>query len=285
MPKKKGDKTINEDFRCNIVTLGKTGVGKSSLLNYLFDTEFKTGVGKPITDVGLFETDAQINGHKVRVFDSWGIEADKVNEWKSLLKNKANEHGAEKNPEDWFHSVVYCIQAGGARVESIDAQIIADFIKQGYKVVVALTKADQVNEDEEDKLKSAVYELVSTNVEDKKDSLAIVSVCSCKKKTRIGTTEPFGRDELIEVILSSWIETVKDRISIAIIERLCKHLEQFAQNELEPFINKSDVSGSGSCFVGICTFLNNPLTFDLPCNTIRAMIYPVLKCLFQNWVL
>ena len=38
-----------EDFRCNIVTLGKTGAGKSSLLNYLFGTTFKSGVGKPVT--------------------------------------------------------------------------------------------------------------------------------------------------------------------------------------------------------------------------------------------
>lgn len=234
---------MNEDFTLNIVTLGKTGVGKSSLLNYLFGTNFETGVGKPVTGVDLIEKDADINGHKVRVYDSWGIEADKVNEWRALLKNKAQEHGAEKNPEDWFHSVVYCISAGGARVENIDAQIISDFLNQGYKVVVALTKADQGNEEDEDKLKKSILEAVVEKVDEKLVDFRIIPVCSCEKKTRSGESKPFGRDALIDAVLSSWVETVKNRISIAIVARLCNHLVQFKDNELEKLIREWDISG------------------------------------------
>ena len=59
-----------EDFRCNIVTLGKTGAGKSSLLNYLFGTNFPARAGKPVTPYGLDEKEGDINGQRIRVYDS-----------------------------------------------------------------------------------------------------------------------------------------------------------------------------------------------------------------------
>ena len=90
---------MNEDIRCNIVTLGKTGAGKSSMLNYLFGTTFEAGAGKPVTGRGIYPFDAEVNGQKIRVFDSWGIEADKVKEWMELLDQTAEEHGAKEDPE------------------------------------------------------------------------------------------------------------------------------------------------------------------------------------------
>lgn len=230
---------MEEDFRLNIVTLGKTGVGKSSLLNYLFGTKFETGTGRPVTPADLIETDADINGHAVRVYDSWGIEADKLTEWNSLLKDKAEEHGAAKNPEEWFHAVVYCINAGGSRIEDCDANIISNFVDQGYKVTVALTKADYFYEEDEEKLKKAIFDSIG---KERKEKINVVSVCCVSKKGRNGETKPFGRDELIDSILSSWVETVKNRISTATIERLCGHLDTF-KSELNDLVDNYDISG------------------------------------------
>lgn len=226
---------MEKDFRLNIVTLGKTGVGKSSLLNYLFGTKFETGIGRPVTPADLIETDADINGHAVRVYDSWGIEADKLTEWNNLLKDKAEEHGAAKNPEEWFHAVVYCILAGGSRIEDCDANIISNFVNQGYKVTVAITKADQISEDDERNFKKAIFETIG------KERINVVSVC-VGAKTRSGETKPFGRDELIDSILSSWVETVKNRISTATIERLYGHLDTF-KSELNDIVDNYDISG------------------------------------------
>ena len=227
---------MEKDFRLNIVTLGKTGVGKSSLLNYLFGTKFETGTGRPVTPADLIETDADINGHAVRVYDSWGIEADKLTEWNSLLKNKAFEHGAAKNPEEWFHAVVYCINAGGSRIEDCDAIIISNFVNQGYKVTVAITKAELIDEEDEKELKKAIFDSIG------KEKINVVSVCCVNKKNRLGESKPFGRDELIDSILSSWVETVKNRISTATIERLCGHLDTF-KSELNDLVDNYDISG------------------------------------------
>lgn len=227
---------MEKDFRLNIVTLGKTGVGKSSLLNYLFGTKFETGTGKPVTPADLIETDANLNGHAVRVYDSWGIEADKLTEWNKLLKDKAFEHGAAKNPEEWFHAVVYCINAGGSRIEDCDANIISNFVNQGYKVTVAITKAELIDEEDEKELKKAIFDSIG------KEKINVVSVCCVNKKNRLGESKPFGRDELIDSILSSWVETVKNRISTATIERLCGHLDTF-KSELNDLVDNYDISG------------------------------------------
>ena len=42
-------------IKVNVMILGQSGVGKSSLLNYLFDSQLvKTGAGKPVTKKGEF---------------------------------------------------------------------------------------------------------------------------------------------------------------------------------------------------------------------------------------
>ena len=133
---------MENDFRLNIVTLGKTDVGKSSLLNYLFGTTFKTGVGKPVTPAELVEIDAEANGKKIRVFDSWGIEVDKLDKWKIILGEAAKEHGAARAPKDWFHAIVYCIQAGGAACLGISALLKAKGNKIPPKEVVCIRLSD-----------------------------------------------------------------------------------------------------------------------------------------------
>src|SRR5205085_8836883 len=47
--------------RYNLVVVGKAGVGKSELINYLFGKEIvKTGIGKPITKIGFHREDFNI---------------------------------------------------------------------------------------------------------------------------------------------------------------------------------------------------------------------------------
>ena len=132
------------DFMCNLLVMGQTGTGKSSLLNYIFGTNFETGTGRPVTGEGFYEQETEINGQKIRVYDSWGLEPGKLEQWDALIREKLDEHGSDKPMEEWFHTIIYCIQAGSARVQDIDVQMINTFLDKGYRITVLLTKSDQL---------------------------------------------------------------------------------------------------------------------------------------------
>ncbi len=138
------DMDIKKKSKYNIVIAGKCGVGKTSLLNYLFgDIAGKTGVGKPVTTTGFHSTNFMIEDLPVTIFDSWGIEIDKAVQWQNVLNEELSRRGVDKSPEEWFHTVFYCIQVGGARIEDFEISLIQEFINSKYKVIILLTKADQ----------------------------------------------------------------------------------------------------------------------------------------------
>ena len=62
--------------------IGKTGVGKSTLLNSIFGEDLaKTGIGEPITKEFKKHTK---DGFHLAIFDSPGIESGKENSLKSV---------------------------------------------------------------------------------------------------------------------------------------------------------------------------------------------------------
>lgn len=233
-----------EDFRCNLLIMGKTGTGKSTLLNYICGDQLaKTGTGKPVTGEGLYNYLAVINGQEVMIFDSWGIEAGKVDRWKTLIDNALQKHGVQKSMEEWFHSVIYCIQAGGGRVEDIDSEIIKKFLQEGYHLTIVLTKADQIDEDDEAKMKKTILKEIEGAVKaEKRGLLKVVSTCAEEKKTRSGVTKPFGKEDVQDAILSGWRETIIDRMPKHVIARMCEEVDNWG-TEIKNELGDVEISG------------------------------------------
>lgn len=171
----------------NAVIVGQTGVGKSSLINYIYGSKVaKTGVGKPVTKNGFFPIKGNINGLPICLFDSWGLEVGKFEKWIEELDKECINRGVDQSANKWFHSIFYCISAGGARIQDCDIEIINKFIDEKYKISVILTKCDQVSEEVEGNLKEELQKRIK--------DLPVISVCSEEKKTRIGTSKPFGKE-------------------------------------------------------------------------------------------
>ena len=218
---------------CNFLVLGRTGAGKSSLLNCILgDRKFDTGTGKPVTTKGIHESVGTIDGIKVRVFDSWGLEAGAFEEWYRMLKDAQEKHDLTHKIEDWFHAVVYCVNAGGHRIEDVDRDIIRYLLADDFYVVVALTQSDLCSETDAQILRNT---LCSSNECEKLLPQNVIETCA-GGKTRGHESEPFGIQELKRAILENYKKTIKAQLPSRCIFLAQQKVEMF-RKEIEEWIN------------------------------------------------
>lgn len=221
----------NDELTLNLLILGQTGVGKSSLINALFGRKVaESRVGPPVPiEKGIKKYPTEWDGKKVNLFDTEGIEVDKVPKFKEMIDKALKERRVDKDIKDWFHSVTYCIQAGGYKIQDFDIEIIKQFVDEGYNVIVALTKSDQIGkakrEEFIDKIKKEVKEKT------KKDIMVItVSADPEQLDHMTEKPKPSGLEEYKAAILISWREIFINRIPIHIIEKLKKDIENSKSN-------------------------------------------------------
>ena len=130
----------NDELTLNLLILGQTGVGKSSLINALVGEYIEIFFNKD----GIFPHQHEIDGKKVVIYDSWGLEVGKDEKWEKIINNALKEKGVDKDIKDWFHSITYCIQAGGLKIQDFDIKMIKQFADEKYNIIIALTKSDQI---------------------------------------------------------------------------------------------------------------------------------------------
>ena len=222
---------------CNFLVLGMTGVGKSSLLNSLLgDNRFETGTGKPVTTKGIHESEGVLDGLKVRVFDSWGLEAGATEEWMQMLEDAQKKHDIQHKVEDWFHAVVYCVNAGGHRIQPIDRDIIRSLLQEDLYVVVALTQSDLCSEADAQKLRDALTD--KKNGCEKLKPENVIETCT-GGKTRSGKSESFGIPELKRAILKNYKRTIQKQLPSRCIYLAEKEVNAFKE-ETEKWIDKQE---------------------------------------------
>ncbi|MBB6698772.1 GTPase [Clostridium algidicarnis] len=217
----------------NVLIIGKSGVGKSSLLNYIFGKELmKTGTGRPVTEKGIFTEKLRINDEfVVNISDTWGIEANKAKEWEKLIRDEVKKHDCNEISA-WFHTIFFCISARSARVEEFEKTIIKSLVDDGNKVIVILTHSDA--NDIDIAIEEMNKELEKIGVQRN----SIIKVCSIGKRLLGGrTTQTFGREETIYCIKNNLWETICNKlpnifdkmIDVSIDSwyyKCCEHIEE-----------------------------------------------------------
>lgn len=213
---------MDKTCETNVLILGKTGVGKTSLFNYIFGTDLmKTGAGRPVTGMGLFEETIVLNpGLTLHLYDSWGLEADKSESWKALIQETLDQHNVREINE-WFHTIIYCLSAKSARVETFDLEMIRALAKDGNPVMVVLTHCDVIN------VKTAIEEMRKVLVEKANiRSQDIVEVSNHAKKLLGGKkTAAFGKEKIIH--------RIKVNLLGSISSKMPKILENIGQEKIE----------------------------------------------------
>ncbi len=132
------DKALKRRGRVNILIAGKTGVGKSTLINAVFQEEIATtGQGRPITP-NVREITKE--GVPVTIFDTRGLEIGKYEETiqavEMLLKDRNTKEDANKH----LHVAWICIQEGSSRVEEGESKL-AEMLASYVPTIAVITKA------------------------------------------------------------------------------------------------------------------------------------------------
>jgi len=142
------EKQKRETQKPNLMLVGGTGVGKSSLINRIFGVDkAKTGEGRPITQgIDRYERE----NLPVVFYDTEGYEVAKDGtqsrtnfETKILPEIERMNAGELK---DHIHLVWYCISISNHRVTKYDIQNIQDFTRRNMKIAVVFTQCDNDEE-------------------------------------------------------------------------------------------------------------------------------------------
>ncbi|GAA1780839.1 GTP-binding protein [Nocardioides hankookensis] len=127
--------------RFNLAIFGKTGVGKSTLVNAIFGAEIaQTGIGEPVTRAEhLYLHQSGTLG----VLDTRGLEVGKDN---AALLGELRDylHGMRRKPlAEQIHVAWYCVRAGDRRFESTEADFIRALADLGLPVILVLTQVQR----------------------------------------------------------------------------------------------------------------------------------------------
>lgn len=190
------EKEIKNLAPVNILMVGKSGVGKSTLINSVFRERIAdTGIGKPVTKHLQKITREDV---PITIYDTRGLELDPAvqklvkEEIYSLIEDK-------KGTEEALHVAYYCIQATSSRIEDSEIQMIQEISKKIPVILVLTQSIGEQAKDFEEHVKEMNLDVVAVH-----SVLAQPYVISEEY-----TVEAFGLKELIERTFNLIPESVR----------------------------------------------------------------------------
>ena len=138
-------KEMNDMGHVNIIVAGKTGVGKSTLINSVFRERLAdTGIGAPVTQTIKELTKKDF---PLRVYDTVGLElgSERQRQVSEDINNTIKDALSSRNKDKFIHCIWYCINVNSNRLEPLEEAFIDQLAKDnkhtGVPVIIVLTIA------------------------------------------------------------------------------------------------------------------------------------------------
>ena len=189
----------------NILVIGSTGVGKSTLINSVLKLEensenyAKTGCGEPVTlGEPKFYISEKVKG--LKLWDSQGIDKSGYNigELKKSVTNLINTNAENNNPDNFIHCIWYCVTQH--RFEKIERDFLIELMKiyhdETLPIIIAYTQC--TSEDDGEKMKIEIEKIC------KEQNRKIEIILVLAKDAKVGRKEnpiivpSYGIDKLLK---------------------------------------------------------------------------------------
>ena len=222
----------------NILLLGKTGVGKSTLINGTFDfaenEKAKTGVGEPITkEYGEYVSDRRKG---LRLIDSQGIELKGKNiesvfdSAKKLIEEKAREG----DPDKLIHCIWYCFKSSGLRFENCEKEFLTLLMNQydnnNLPIIIVITQ-NYIAEDTEIMIDYLKKEFQNRDI-------IIMPVVAEKKNIGSKKNELIVKKDGIEELITESFEKSQKAVLPAVMKSIKEKIIQIFSQNMENKKNK-----------------------------------------------
>ena len=210
----------------NIIIAGKTGVGKSTLINAVFKEKLcETGIGKPVTDHMRKITK---KGIPLAIYDTRGFELGKSvqDDVRKEVVDVINKSIATQDINKMIHCIWYCISTTSNRIEPEEINWIRELSKENQitqvPIIVILTQS--ISKKNAEEMKKIL----------KEENLDVVQIIYLLAEDfpipDVGIVKSFGLDSLIKIMGEALPEELIDtlqNVQIACLEEK-KRLAQAA---------------------------------------------------------